>query len=202
MKRITLAIISVILAVCMSACGDMITLTKNSDGTLTDKKNGTTYLYAPLCYQPSLTGIEPYAADEDTEYFAIGELDSALWLTDSFGTVYCAQGKVSLPEDFADFEADKLYICIEETITTQLASVEDADKVAEIIDACRNGEKVTHSSGDKRYHLKFSSSKYPNIYLALDYYVSASGANYVYDRYGSGEARSLGGLLFDYLPLS
>ncbi len=201
LKRITLSIISAALALTVAACGSQLSLKQNPDGSLTDKSNGTVYICAPLYYQPALTGVEPCAEVDDFEYFAIGELDSALWLTDTFGTVYTAEGKAELPENFADFEADKLFICIEETITTQIAEVTEAAEVAAVIDACVSGEKVTKSSDDKRYQLKFASSKYPDIYLALEYYVSADGDNYVYDRYGSGEARSLGGLLFKYLPL-
>lgn len=73
MKRIALLSALILSAVLFCSCA--LTLTEQ-DGKLIDKKNGITYLPAPICFDPISTDAEVYAKSGKLELYPITGLDT------------------------------------------------------------------------------------------------------------------------------
>ena len=165
MKRI--ALLSALILSAALFCSCTLSLTEQ-DGKLIDKKNGITYLPAPICFEPISTDAEVYAKSGKLELYPITGLDTSEWISepyDGIGGVWYADA-ITLPT-LGEFGADKIYICVESTITTALGQVTDQSDVDAIVDAFMTGEKVSVPDSGKSYKLKFESEKYPGIYFNL-----------------------------------
>ncbi len=203
-KRISiLTVLAACLAVfCMSCGNSMVKLTYDA-GNLIDTVNGITYISAPLCFEPVATELEPYAVckDPEIELYGIVGCDTDLWLTEKFegiGAVYYADGEITLPT-LSEFEANQIIICIEQTITTAIGNVDDADDIGSIIAAFENGERTTIIPSGEVYKFKFASDKYEGLYYNLVYIEAEDGKNYIYDR-STKICASVGDVMYEYLP--
>lgn len=155
------------------------------DGKLIDKKNGVTYLGAPICFEPSNIDSEVYARCKKLkiELYPITGQPTSEWLSepyDGIGGVWYAD-TITLPT-LEEFDADELYICVESVITTALGVVTDKADIDAVADSFINGTPVNIVNSGKSYKLKFASEKYPGIFYNLLYIVGDDGKNYIYDR--------------------
>ena len=197
MRKI-ISVIALSATLLLSSCGDVIGLTKLPNGDLKDEENGIVYMAAPMNIEPEVISAEPYAKCDGIEYYTIGELDGGVWLSEGIGGyVYCSDESI-ISMRLEDFDAEKLSICREDSTAVVIAEETDADTVKAIVKAYSDGETVERDTGDNRYFLKFTSSKYPGICYALDYYISSDGTGYIFDR-ELGESKSVGDALEKYI---
>lgn len=185
-------------AVTLSSCAVSLT---EKDGALYDKKNGITYVAAPLCYEPQKTLDEVYAkcGKLKLELYEIDGLDPDEWLSEKYegiGGVWHSDG-AELP-DIDGFDADRMYICVEQTKTISLATVEDKEVIDALVKVFVDGETSSLVQNGESYKLKFESEKYPGLYYNLLYVIGPDGKNYVYDR-ETKRCVNVGDILKDYV---
>lgn len=165
MKKTALLAAFILTALLLCSCALNLT---EQDGKLVDKKNGITYLPAPICFEPVRTDEELYAKSKTLELYPITGLDTSEWISepyDGIGGVWYSD-KLTLPT-LEEFEANRIYICVESTITTALGQVTEQSDVDAVVNAFMTGEKVSVPDSGKSYKLKFESEKYPGIYYNL-----------------------------------
>ncbi len=168
-----------------------------------DKKNGVTYVSAPLCYEPERTGEEVYATCKKLklDLYEIDGLEPTEWLSEQYegiGGVWHSED-TTLPDDITGFDADRMYICQEKVITVSLGTVDDKDDIDAVVKAFTEGEPVSLVQEGESYKLKFASDKYPGLYYNLMYIEGGDGNNYIYDR-TTKTCVDVGDVLLDYLP--
>ena len=190
----------IIPAVFLTSC--TLSLTEQ-DGKLVDKKNGVTYVSAPLCYEPERTGEEVYATCKKLklDLYEIDGLEPTEWLSEQYegiGGVWHSKD-TTLPDDITGFDADRMYICQEKVITVSLGTVDDKDDIDAVVKAFTEGEPVSLVQEGESYKLKFASDKYPGLYYNLMYIEGGDGNNYIYDR-TTKTCVDVGDVLLDYLP--
>ena len=172
-KRVTL-ILSLILAMTVF-CSCALNLNEK-DGNLVDSKNGITYLSAPICFEPSRTETEVYAKCKSLklELYPVTGQPTSDWLSELYegiGGLWYAD-TITLPT-LETFGADKVYICIEEVITTALGQITEKADIDALIDAFVSGEARDIPTSGKSYKLKFESEEYPGIYYNLLYILTS-----------------------------
>ena len=202
MKKFALFCAVLIMCTLFASCSGLVSLT-DEGGKLVDKKNGITYVMAPICYEPISTELEPFAecASLKLQLFGIIGLDTDKWLSEQYegiGGVYYNEAAVTLPT-LTEFEPTQIMICIEETITTGLGAVVIPEDIDAVVDAFMNGEEAKLVQGGESYKLKFSSDKYEGIYYNLIYIEGDDGENYIYDR-ATRHCVNVGDVLIKYLP--
>lgn len=196
--RIFFAALFLLMAVTLSSCAVSLT---EKDGALYDKKNGITYVAAPLCYEPKKTLDDVYAkcGKLKLELYEIDGLSPDEWLSEKYegiGGVWHSDG-TELP-DIAGFDADKVYICVEQTKTVSIGTVDDKEVIDALVKAFADGETSSLVQNGESYKLKFESEKYPGLYYNLLYVIGSDGGNYVYDR-ETKRCVNVGDILKDYV---
>ena len=203
MKKFFAAMLSaaLLLSLLASCKANLVTLTYE-DGQLVNKRAGLAYTPAPLNYEPASVGEEyAYYKKADMTLYEIVGLDPRQWLTEEYAgtatTIFHASD-ITLPT-LRGMEPDKFYICISSTRTVSLATVEDAEVIAALIDLYENGEETEYplAGATATYELKFHSEAYPNLYYNLNLGVFPEG-NFIYDRQ-SKRSVELGGLLAPWI---
>ena len=159
------------------------TFTRDEDGYgYTDEKSGVHYVIQDATFEAARAGEEiGYYEEEKSGYqrkfHAIPELDSARFLTDGSGNVYCADGETL---DVSSWMITNLYVCEEDAVGVARGFVTDAASLASIKAAWLDGEeaelpltKATHAR-----RLKMVSSEHPNIYYCISFFVYEDGSAY------------------------
>lgn len=188
MKRIISYVTVVLLllsALLSTSCGSLVVLSKSDDGMLVNKSKGLEYTYAPTYIEPVSVGDE-YAVYKRSgmTLYEIPGLDPTQWLceeyTGSSMVFYSPDIEIPTLEEFAPVT---VYICVSDEITIAVATVDDAETIAAVVDAYMNGEEVTYPLVDSiaYYQLKFASDTYKGIYYNLTYAVFDEGY-FIYDR--------------------
>jgi hypothetical protein len=80
-----------------------------------------------------------------------------------------------------------------------IATIDDADVIAKVVDAIENGEQTEVKNSSDSYYLKVVSDSYPFLYYNLIFIKSSDGERYLYDR-GTKHTVAVGTLLDKYLP--
>ena len=187
MNKFFAALLSAVLllSLLVSCKANLVTLTYE-DGQLVNKRAELAYTPAPLNYEPAAVGEEyAYYKKSDMTLYEIVGLDPREWLTEEYAgtatTIFYGSG-ITLPT-LREMDPDKFYICISEMRTISLATVEDAEVIAALIDLYENGEQTEYPLAGSigSYELKFHSERYPNLYYNLTFTVFPEG-NFIYDR--------------------
>ena len=179
MKTKCLRLTAVLLcAVCLlCGCSKLNTLEFKNEEYL-DKKNEVTYLQASLCYEAvrivdngGVARIKQKGAD-DLVLYQIDGIDTKQMLANEEYEIFYAKG-MTLPKLW-EMRISEVYICQTKAITMQLASIQQSEHVAALIDAYQNGAAFPASSispelSDAHYYLKFVSQEYPSLYYSLEY---------------------------------
>ncbi len=204
MKKYALLLAGLLICFSLAACDGLVKLTEE-DGKLIDKKNGITYISAPICFEPAVLEEEPYARCKslNREYYGLFGKPTTEWISEMFegiGGLYYAEGAVTLPT-LEEFEADQIVICEEKLITVGIGQVTEQEDIDRIIAAFVDGETVPSVQSGESFKLKFTSAKdeYDGIYYNLIYVEADDGENYIYDR-STKTCVNVGDVLQKYLP--
>lgn len=199
MKKRIIILASALLALSL-LCSCALSLAEQ-DGKLIDRKNGITYIGAPICFEPSNIDAEVYARCKKLgiELYPITGQPTTEWLSEPYegiGGVWYAD-TITLPT-LTEFDADRLYICVESMITTAIGIVTDKSDIDAVAGSFVNGTPGDIVNSGKSYKLKFESQKYPGIFYNLLYVVGSDGRNYIYDR-STKTCVEVGGVLDKYM---
>ena len=169
-----LSLLCALLALASILCSCALSFTEK-DGKLVDSKNGIVYNAAPICFEPSHTDAEVYAkcSKLGIELYPVTGQPTSEWLSEPYegiGGIWYADS-ITLPT-LTGFDADRIYICVESTITTALGQITDKADIDAVIKAFENGENSPVPDSGKSYKLKFESEKYPGIFYNLLYIVT------------------------------
>ncbi len=196
-----LSLLTAVLILCssvLSSCGGLHKVVYDN-GYYIDRTNGIKYICAPVSYEPTAVG-EEYAKCGDTVLYTIPDTDPKLWITEQYegiGGLYYAEGVVF--PSLSNFEADSIIVCSSEVLTIGIGVIEDADVIAQVVDAMDSGEEAVPAETSARYFLKFASSKYPWMYYSVVYIAGADGSHYLYDR-DTKRTIEIGSVISDILP--
>ncbi len=180
-------------AVLLTSCSDLVRITYEN-GVYTDQANDIEYINAPVSYEPTGSGTE-YARFNKTVLYSIPGAEPSQWLAEKYegiGSVFYASDLV-LPGP-AEFKTTKILIFMPGYDNMPLASIDDPEIIASLIDKITNGSAAEAENTDDSYSLKLISSAYPFIRYNLIYIKSSDGERYLYDR-GTKRTVSVGGLL-------
>ncbi|MBQ8510257.1 MAG: hypothetical protein IJ493_10165 [Clostridia bacterium] len=202
MKKYIAVLLLLVFCVVMSSCQNLVKLTEEN-GKLIDKANGITYVGAPICFEPAVLEEEPYAKCSGLKLtlYPIQGQDTSLWLSEVYegiGGVWYAEESVTLPT-LEEFDADTLYICMEETITVGIGKITEKADIDAVVKSFTAGESCAIVQSGEKYKLKFASEKYEGIYYNLLYVEGSDGENYIYDR-STQTCVNVGDVLLEYMP--
>ncbi len=195
MKKTFLPLL-LITAVLLTSCSQLIRITYK-DGKYIDSANNIKYENASVSYEPVSEGTE-YARYNKTVLYTIPGAEPTEWLAEKYegiGSVFYSE-KAFLPA-LSEFEAVKISIFVSGFNNLAVASIDDAEVIAELTDIIAAGEQIEAKNTDDSYSLKIASDKYPFIYYNLVYIISSDGERYVYDR-GTKRTVAVGNLLDKY----
>lgn len=195
MKK-TLLPLLFITAVLLTSCSQLIRITYK-DGKYIDSVNNIQYENASVSYEPVSEGTE-YASYNKTVLYTIPGAEPTEWLAEKYegiGSVFYSEDTV-LPA-LSEFEASGIQIFVSGFNNLAVASIDDAEVIAELTDILANGEQTEAKNTDDSYSLKIASDKYPFLYYNLVYIISSDGERYVYDR-GTKKTVAVGTLLDKY----
>jgi hypothetical protein len=196
-KKITAALLSVlVLATILTSCSGIIKM-KYENGSLIDSKNGIRYLKASISYEPVSTG-EQYAKADGIELFTMSNADATEWLSEKFngvGAVYYSED-VHLPT-IAEFDPTRAIICSGSEKLIGLAAIDDEEVLRELCRLLDEGENAEITYIADSYPLKFISADYPFLYYNVMYTATEDGGRYLYDR-GTHKTVEVGNLLEPY----
>lgn len=170
--------------VLLFSCSSVISLSYEDD-LLVDKKNNVSYTFASVSFEPALIG-EKYAEYKklNVELYTIPGLSPSKWLAEQYegiGSIFYSTD-INLPA-LAEFEANKVMICITADVSLPLAEITDLQDISAIIEQIDNGERaIIPPTCENSYTLKFVSEKYPFIYYTLRYLDCGDGRYYFHDR--------------------
>ena len=189
MKRLGLLFV-LCLALLLSACADELhPMTLTAEGDLVDGESGIAYREQDVCFEASRAGDEVGVLADGDVLYAIPDLDQGLFLTDAYGTVYYANGELTLS---ALGTVDTVLVCRVvgemDEVVRRLYARDDAAHVAAICAAWENGEDLGSDvflleEVTAYYPVKLGSSTCPNLYYAIELRFAESGA-YLTDKYG------------------
>ena len=195
MKKTFLPLLFII-AVLLTSCSQLVRITYK-DGKYIDSTHNIQYENASVSYEPVSEGTE-YARYNKTVLYTIPGAEPTEWLAEKYegiGSVFYSDDAV-LPA-LSEFEAVKILIFVSGFNSLAVASINDADVIAELTDIIANGEQTEAKNTDDSYSLKIASDKYPFLYYNLVYIISSDGERYVYDR-GTKRTVAVGTLLDKY----
>lgn len=195
MKK-TLLPLLFITAVILTSCSQLVRITYK-DGKYIDSAHHIQYENASVSYEPVSEGTE-YALYNKTVLYTIPGAEPTEWLAEKYegiGSVFYSENTV-LPS-LSEFEAARISIYVSGFNKLPVASVDDAEVIAELTDILANGEQTEANNTDNSYSLKIASDKYPFLYYNLVYIISSDGGRYVYDR-GTKRTVAVGTLLDKY----
>jgi len=185
-----------IIALLLTSCSQLIRITYK-DGKYIDSANNIKYENASVSYEPVSEGTE-YARYNKTVLYTIPGTEPTEWLAEKYegiGSIFYSEAAV-LPA-LSEFEAVKILIFVSGFNNLAVASIDDAEVIAELTDIIAAGEQTEAKNTYDSYSLKIASDKYPFIYYNLVYIISSDGERYVYDR-GTKRTVAVGNLLDKY----
>ena len=170
----------------LSSCGTLVNL-KYEDGKMINKRLGLSYTPAPTNYEPVSVGeAYGYYEKSDMTLYEIKGLDPKEWLTQAYAgsatTIFYADD-ITLPA-LSELNPNKIYVTEGDSVTVSIATVDDPEVIADLIDQFENGEYAEWplAGAYQTYELKFySEENYPHIYYNLTYGEFDEGI-FLYDR--------------------
>ncbi|MBQ8642648.1 MAG: membrane lipoprotein lipid attachment site-containing protein [Clostridia bacterium] len=170
----------------LTGCSASLVNLDYEEGQLINKRLKLAYNAAPTNYEPVSVGeAYGYYGDIDMTLYEITGLDPKQWLTQEYAgsatTIFYSDDQ-TLPT-LSEMAPVRIHVCTGDSITYGIATVDDTDVVAQLVDLYENGEEVEWPMLDSldTYELKFVSEAYPHLYYNLTYYEYADGI-YLYDR--------------------
>ena len=174
------------LALLLLLCGCSTRFERDTDGFgYTDTKTDVHYTALSYCYEAASAGEEvgeytDRKHDYTTVFYQIPKLDTALYITDDSGAVYCAADP--LP-DAKLWTLSTLLICQEDAISVEERRLEDATTIAMLQKLWFEGEdsELPITRADYKRRLKMGSTSYPNLYYCISFFAYEDGTAYLYD---------------------
>ncbi len=200
----------ILLAVLLRSCTGTVRLTSLMGGTVfEDKRHGITYVLAPMCYEPIAYG-DVYAECGEMKFFSVCGDSSIKDIADIYASpkeylctseygiydLYCSD-TVTLPT-LEEFEAFYARCFAVESIASQsgyIGETETEELVRYFLsaDVCDTPTDIETS-----LEIKFMSRKYLFLYYSVNFYKTADGKRYIYDR-SAGRCVDLGDNFADVL---
>ena len=180
MKRFLLLLL--LLSVVLVSCKDEKALASFSmadDGySCTNAETGVQYTAMDFCFEPAKTAEEIGAytdkdADYTLTYYAIPDLDTALYIADSERGVWYAAGAVT-PPAAKDLTPTALLVCEEAAVSVEifrLTAENDGEALTELLSLWFEGERAERPVGAVEFsrRIKVVSAELPNIYYCFDF---------------------------------
>ena len=174
---ICLLLVSLLLA----GCSSRFSVTESG---YTDTKTGRHYVALSAAYEAASGGEEVGTFEDETygrvvHFRVIPGADAARFLTDEYGSVYCADEQ--LP-DAAAWSVKRILICEEDAITVELSRVTDTADIAQICAVWFEGEEreLPLDAASTVRHLKLVSDAFPGVYYGFRFYLYEDGNAYFY----------------------
>ena len=183
-KMRRLCVLLLLLALVFVGCSARFT--SSEEGYL-DGKTGVAYHPLSEAYE-AITGGDEVGAweskidDETLTFLEIPDADPLRFLTDEKGNVYCSD---EAAPDASQWRVNKIHVCDESAISVAVATITDADTIAQIRTLWHEGEvdELPYSGFLLSRELKMPSEDCPGIYYCVLYYVYEDGSAYFYDRF-------------------
>ncbi|MBE6693663.1 MAG: hypothetical protein E7589_02725 [Ruminococcaceae bacterium] len=175
MKKIISLALCVVTVVCLmlSSCSGGAKLTDKNGSACVDAKNGITYKYASVCYEPVALGDEygELKVGEKLTYklYTVPDMKESEWLATDDKNILYAEG-VSLPT-LSEMKPRMLRICTTESSGLEICRIGDGDTVSAIARAFEEGERVAYPlvAAEKKYKVKFDGEVLSGICYSLTY---------------------------------
>ncbi|MBE6599390.1 MAG: hypothetical protein E7638_08120 [Ruminococcaceae bacterium] len=185
--KILLTAAVMLLSLSASACSAPLMKLTYTDDRFISKKEGLTYNYTSLSYEPVSVG-DAYAscAEPRLTLYEIPGLDPEKWLTEEYSgaaTTVLYSDSITLPT-LGELDPGKMFVCLTGDRVFSIATVEDEATIDSIIAAFETGEETDWPllTPTLTYSLKFLSEKnLPHIYFSLVYGEFPEGS-FLYDR--------------------
>ncbi len=179
MKKILSALCLLIATVCLlPSCASCSALPKldRAGSTVTNKKTGITYYYAPSTYRPiSYSKDAVFTDGKDHSYRKVADNNGNFANIDEMIYDYTSDSllvssSVTLPT-LEQIAPDSVHFYYEDTVANLLHSDTDKNNISKIIDIYRSGVscKSPDATIGDRYTLTFTSDKYPFFAYSLTY---------------------------------
>ena len=171
-----LALALACMALLSSCSGGAFTLTY-SNGAYRNEKQGVAYRWAPTNYRAVSAKTDETVAvikserSADVPLYAIGDMDPALFLTDSTYSIYYSE-KTTLP---TLAELKPTYVTLSfMTYAFEIGRIENKAEIDDLVEIYSKGTTVPAAkvipSPESRYELLFFSDTYKGISYALEYW--------------------------------
>ena len=150
----------------------------------TDKKSGRHYTVMSEAYEAARAG-EQVGEYKDSKhgvtrvFSEIPGLDTARFLTDNYGVVYCADETLPNAEDLT---FTVVRVCEEDAVSVERGSLADAVMIAALCENWFESEEAELPMEKASYsrRLKLQSKEYPGIYYCFRFFVYEDGSAYFY----------------------
>lgn len=193
----------ILTAVFLSSYLGVVHFTSDTSGsTIFDRRSGTTYVMAPMCYQPvKLKTDKVYGKYKDTEFYTIPGADPLYLLTTDEDSIYDVYYNTDRPlPSLRDFKVDMALVCEVGLIAIPIGALDNkaANRAAELI---LDGEQCDMPYGiqtDSVVYLYFTSTEYDYLYYYIQYFRTEDGGRYLMDR-SFNRCVNIGDELSDFL---
>ena len=170
---------------------------------LRNEENGTEYAWASVSYEPAYVG-DPYADWDGMTLYEVKGWAPDMLLTEEFagvgGLIYNKEHP--LPS-VGEMDADKIHVCVSNTFTTLVDTIEDKETIAKAALLLENGETAELPQDSSfTLQLKFASDKYDGLYYSVLYIEMGDlpeDDRYLYDRGNKRCVKIPDGLFFGIL---
>ena len=184
MRKLRLLPLALALLLLLCACSSRFQRDEQGLG-FTDSKTDIYYAAMSSAYEASGAG-EQVGEYVDKEYdrtlpfYRIPDMDAALYLTDDYGTVYCAAQ--ALP-DASAWAVDRILVCEQDAISVAKQELTSAQTVLAVRDAWFDGEALELPMEKATFvrRLKMACDEYAGIYYCIRFYQYENGEAYLYE---------------------
>ena len=180
-----------LLPILLVSCARPHTFSSAEDGSgYMDQKTEIVYSRRPSRFEAASKGelFGTYVHEESgttINFYEIPGMDSAVFLTDDKGNLYCSDAAELAPEEWT---VNKALVCIQDSNSValdQFTAKEDAATLAEICTLwfeTESNAELPRKAPVFRRQIKLCSDEYPSLYLSFTFAVYEGDAAYFFDR--------------------
>ena len=178
-----LCVLLVLLALLLAGCSSRFTI--NGGGYLQGKTDRTykplSSAFAAIESGKEIGTWENKKIEDKIVFFEIISADTARFLTDERGNVYCAD---EAAPDASKWSVKSIRVCDESAVSVAVATITDTDLIAQIRTLWHEGEptELPLNAVAVSRRLKMASDDCPGIYYCVQYLILDDGTAYFYDR--------------------
>ncbi len=172
------------LVLLLSSCGARFDRGENGQG-YTDSKTDIYYAALPATYEAYARGeqIGEYVDkehDRTVPFYVIPDMDAARFLTDDYGTVYCAD---EVLPDAQSWEVKSILVCEEDAVSVVMQILDESEVLAKVQNAWFEGEQTELPKEQYTFtrRLKLTCDAYKGVYYCFRFYVFENKEAYFYE---------------------